>query len=378
MPLEVVSKVEKRLQAVARRRSGMSLREVADWAGVHPATVRRWVVGFEAGGGEALAERSRRPLRSPGRLPTGLEDQIVALRHDEDLCRFGVPGAGLIRETLRRQGWPVPARSTVHAVLVRRGEIQPRAGAAKLPPIRFEAPRPNELWQLDGFDWTLTDQTPVEVIDVLDDHARKLLAMVAVAVIDTTAALAAFHRAVEAEGAPAGTLCDNAGYFTGRAHGAVSEFERTLWDLGVATRHGAPYHPQTQGKIERFHRTAKNYLRRLPPAGTLVELQAQLDRLVKAYNNRPHQGIDYATPNERYMATAKATSRGAETTRDTTRKVWDSGNIRYSRWVINLGRAHRGTEVLITDNGTKIQVSHPDGTHLTTFTADTPKGYVPR
>jgi transposase InsO family protein len=231
---------------------------------------------------------------------------------------------------------------------------------------------------LDGFDWTLADGNTVEVIDVLDDHARKLLAMMAVPVIETAAALGVFHRAVEAEGAPAGTLCDNAGYFTGRAHGAVSEFERTLWDLGVATHHGAPYHPQTQGKIERFHRTAKTYLRRLPPARSLAELQTQLDRLVDDYNNRPHQEIGYATPNERYRATAKATPRGAGITRSTTRRVWESGNIRYSRWVINLGRAHHGTEALITDDGTKIRVSHPDGTLLTAFSADTPRGYVPR
>jgi len=378
MPLRVVTKVEKRLQAVARRRSGMALKEVAEWAEVHPATVRRWVANFEVGGVEGLREKSRRPQRSPGRLPVEVEDRIVALRHDEELGRFGVPGAGLIREMLRRQGGPVPARSTIHAVLIRRGEIQPRRREPKEPPLRFEAPRPNELWQLDAFAWVLADGSAVEVIDVLDDHARRLLAIVAAPVVDTAAALTAFFRAVDTEGAPAATLSDNAGYFTQRICGAVSEFERTLWDLGVATRHGAPRHPQTQGKIERFHRTAKTYLRRLPPAGDLTELQTQLDQLTVDYNNRPHQALGYATPNERYQASPKATPRGTNTTRHTTRRVWESGNIRYSRWIINLGRSHAGTDVLITDDGTKIRITHPDGTLLTAFTAHTPKGYIPR
>lgn len=89
-------------------------------------------------------------------------------------------------------------------------------------------------------------------------------------------------------------------------------------------------------------------------------------------------GEAHATPNERYQATRKAVPRGADNMRNTQRKVWDTGNIRYSRWVINLGRAHAGTQVQVNDDGAKIRINDPDGTHLTSFSADTPKGYVPR
>jgi hypothetical protein len=124
--------------------------------------------------------------------------------------------------------------------------------------------------------------------------------------------VATFTTAGDAHGWPAATLTDNGAVYTSRFTGGRNGFEYLLAWLGIRQKNGAPGHPQTQGKIERFHQTLKRWLGRRPAVADLAALQAQLDAFRLAYNEqRPHRAIGRRTPGEAYRATPKALPSGA-------------------------------------------------------------------
>ena len=73
--------------------------------------------------------------------------------------------------------------------------------------------------------------------------------------------------------------------------------------MGIGIKHGKPYHPQTQGKIERFHKTLKRWLRKRDLATSIAELQGQIDCFVRYYNEeRPHSARGMVPPRKAYDA----------------------------------------------------------------------------
>ena len=245
---------------------------------------------------QGLEPRSRRPWRSPNALDALIEEEICGLRSDHDKW-----GPVRIHGELVRAGRPTPSVTTIKRVLDRNGFFD-TVPAVKAPlPVRFQRPSPNELWQTDATDIALADGTRASLLNVLDDCARMLLASVAFRTVDTNAAWAAMNAAITAHGVPREVLSDNGVYFTGRLRGAVSVFERRLWNLGVATTHSRPNHPQTCGKQERLHGTQKPWIQEQGPLHNVAELQAAADAFAHHYNHeRPHQAIDNEVPAERY------------------------------------------------------------------------------
>ena len=155
--------------------------------------------------------------------------------------------------------------------------------------------------------WRLADGSEVEICSWLDDHSRYLLGCTAFRRVDGDDVVATFCAAGEAHGWPAATLTDNGAVYTSRFTGGRNAFEYLLAYLGIRQKNGAPGHPQTQGKIERFHQTLKRWLGQQPAARTLAELQAQLDAFRLAYDEeRPHRAIGRVTPGEAYRAGPKA------------------------------------------------------------------------
>jgi len=170
---------------------------------------------------------------------------------------------------------------------------------------------PNEVWQSDMTHWRLADGSEVEICSWLDDHSRYLLGCTACDRVDGHDVVVTFCAAAEVHGYPAATLTDNGAIYTSRFTGGHNAFEHLLAWLGIRQRNGAPGHPQTQGKIERFHQTLKRWLGQQPAARTLAELQAQLDAFRRAYDEeRPHRAIGRRTPGEAYRATPKALPAG--------------------------------------------------------------------
>jgi transposase InsO family protein len=273
--------------------------------GISRKTFYKWVNRYLTEGLEGLGDRSRRPHRSPGQTPAAVEDEVV--RRRKELLDAGLDhGAATICWHLGRDpAWrgQVPSPASIHRVLVRRGLVV--AAPHKRPQRswrRFEAPAPNQWWQVDATDWVIGTGL-VQIISMLDDHSRVLARSRAVGVATTEEAWATFSEAAAVWGMPAGMLSDNGLVFSGRLHGVEVAFEARLRDAGIRPFTGRAYHPQTTGKIERFHQTLKRWLRRQPLAAGLAELQAQLDCFAEIYNHqRPHQGIGRVTPFTRWRA----------------------------------------------------------------------------
>ncbi len=276
---------------------GRSVREVARAHGVSKTWLYELLARYRQLGEEAFVPRSRRPKSSPSRVSPEMEDEIVALR--KSLAEEGLDaGAHTIRYHLqgRRQGRArraVPSASTIWRVLKRRGFVVPQPQKRpKCSYVRFNAELPNELWQAGTTHWSLADGTDVEVLNIVDDHSRLLAASQAFLTTKALDVVEVLQAAAGQFGLPAALLTDNGAIFTAQSRGGRCAMETLLVALGADYKHGRPYHPQTQGKVERFHQTLKRWLAKQPRATTLEALQAQLDRFRAYYNTvRPSYGV---------------------------------------------------------------------------------------
>jgi transposase InsO family protein len=301
---------------------------------------------YAAEGAAALELRSRAPHRVANRTPVAVEDVIVALR--KELTDAGLDaGPATIAYHLDRDGVPVPSEATIWRILHRRGFMTPDPSKApKHTGRRFAAERANECWQYDDTHWCLADGTEVKIFNALDDCSRLALACQAVPTVTMAAIFEALAAAASEWGWPERTLSDNA-----KAHVALDE---TFAALGIATIHSRPYHPQTCGKVERFHQTQQRWLTAQPTAETLDELQDQLDRFRTIYNHhRPHRSVGRHTPAEAWTAAPKSgpTNRPLNTpTRIHHVVVSYNGVVYVGRYAITIGRAHAhaDTTVIIT------------------------------
>ena len=290
----------------------LSVTAAALESGISRGHLHRLLRRYRDDGLEAIEPRSRRPRTSPGRTPDAVRGRIIALRIE--LTARGLDaGPATIAWHLGREGLPAPSTSTIRRVLHLAGLVVPEP--RKRPRSswrRFEASAPNELWQSDFTHWRLADGSEVEICSWLDDHSRYLLACTVFRRVGGDDVVATFTAAGDAHGWPAATLTDNGSVYTSRFTGGRNSFEYLLAYLGIRQKNGAPGHPQTQGKIERFHQTLKRWLGQQPAATDLAGLQAQLDAFRLAYNEqRPHRAIGRATPGEAYRATPRALPSGS-------------------------------------------------------------------
>lgn len=363
MALQVVSMDELKLQVLQEpARTGDTVAEVCRRRGISRETFYLYRRRYLEEGVAGLEPRSTRPRFSPAQMEPVLEAEICTLRRQHPRW-----GARRIRAELRRAGIEPPATSTVHQALRRNHLVarQPRRRPKALK--RFEREVPNDLWQIDATQVSLASGKEAWVVDCLDDHARFLLHALACKSPSGDAAWRCFVSAAAENGLPRQLLSDNHLSFTGRLFGLTVAFERKLAEIGVELLNAAPAHPQTLGKLERFHRTLKEWLADEAPARDLVELQALLDRFGTHYNEeRPHQGISDRTPAERYAGNASAGALGAPAFADegephyppraVVRKVASNGVFAYAGNHINIGMRFAGARVRIVEQGELVHV----------------------
>ena len=276
--------------------------------------LHRLLARYQAGGLDAVEARSRRPHSNPRAVTSEIREHIIATRLR--LVRDGLDAGPLtLAWHLQQAGLPTPSTSTIRRVLHAAGLIMPEPRKRPRSSYRrFEAAQPNECWQSDVTHWRLADGSDVEILNWLDDHSRYLLACAALPRVTGDLLTKHFLTTGEHHGLPASTLTDNGVVYTARFVGGKNAFEYVLAVLGITQKNGHPGHPQTQGKIERFHQTLKRWLRSQPPAQTITELQRQLDRFRELYNEqRPHRSLDRATPGTTYRALPKAEPAGTGT-----------------------------------------------------------------
>ena len=367
---------------------GRSKSEVARAYGVS----RRWVITlvqrYVAEGDAGLEPRSRRPRNSPQRTGRELEDEIVALR--KELDRGGhEAGAATIAFHLEQRHGTTPAVSTIWRVLSARGFVtaQPRK-RPKSSYVRFAAEQPNERWQADITHWPLAGGSDVEILNLLDDHSRYCLGSYALRVFKGPDVDRWFRETAAVHGDPASLLSDNGAVFTGRSRGGGRvALEVTLHVRGISARHSRPYHPQTCGKVERFHQTLKKWLHRQPPARTVQQLQTQLDAFRAYYNDvRPHRALGRRTPARAYHARPKAVPAGTPFDAGHYRvrhdKIDSGGTItlRHNSRLhhIGIGRRHAGTGVLVLVHDLHVRVLTSDGELLRELHLDPARDYQPQ
>lgn len=262
---------------------------------------------WDADGDSGLLPRSR-AAHTIARADAVLASRIVELR--KQLEKDGPDaGAESIAAGLEREGVGPPANSAIHRILVSAGPVRPEPGKRpKASYTRFEASPPDELWQSDFTHWPIATVPGAVVVSWLDDRSRNLLHARAFATVTMDDVEAAFLQACAEHGIPARTLTDNGTVYTTRPISATpGRFERTLALMGVRQSNGRPCHPQTQGKIERYHRALKQWLSARPPASSIDELNEQLAEFRHVYNEeRPHRALGRRTPGEAYRAKGKA------------------------------------------------------------------------
>lgn len=330
--------------------------------GVSTKTFYKYAARYRLEGEAGLESRSRRPNSSPNQTPFQVEDRIVALRKELDDAGLD-HGPTTVQWHLYRDPTMkgrVPSVATIHRILVRRGLVTPQPHKRpKSSWIRFEAPRPNEWWQIDFMQWVVATGV-VSVFNTIDDHSRVLVRSKAVEHPTTIEAWATFCEATLVWGMPAGVLSDNGLAFSGKLRGFETVFESNLRDAGIRPFNGRPFHPQTTGKVERFQQTLKKWLRKQPLAADVGELQAQLDRFADYYNHeRPHQGIGRVTPASRWHASDRAKPSASplehpdyaphKPTRHDL-KVTATGMVGIGQYLIHIGVAHAGrTAVVMAD-----------------------------
>jgi transposase InsO family protein len=375
-----------RLVVTAVKVQGRTKSEVARDYHVSRGWVRELVRRYEHEGEAGLEPRSRRPLSSPHRTSVEIEDEIVELR--KALADQGLDaGAHTIAYHLGERHEAVPSVATIWRILSRRGFVTPQP--QKRPRssfIRFEAAMPNERWQADITHWVPAGGSEVGILNVLDDHSRLLVASDARAHTKAADVVVSFHEAASRHGLPASMLTDNGAVFTAIPRGGGRcAIEIELDRLGIGYRHSTPYHPQTCGKVERFHQTLKRWLRRQPPAGDVAELQVKLDWFRDYYNTRrPHRAVGRRTPAEAFEARPKASPSGASLVvpghyRVRRDKIDPSGvvTLRYNSHLhhIGLGRRHAGVRVLVLVADLDVRVLTEDGELLRELRLDPSQDY---
>ncbi len=291
---------------------GLSQGEAARRYGVSQGWVSKLMARYREEGEAAFEPRSRRPKTSPDATAPQVAELIVALRKDLSGQGLDAGPAAIAWHLEHRHGARV-SPGAVSRVLARRGLVTP--GPSKRPKasyLRFAADLPNERWQSDFTHYPLADGGDCEILTWIDDHSRYALSVTAHRRVTGQAVLLAFRAACERHGAPASTLTDNGMVFTTRLSGGKggrNALEAELRRLGVRQKNGKPGHPQTQGKVERFQQTLKNWLRARPgQPRTPAELQTLLDAFTRVYNEqRPHRSLPHrATPATACAARPKA------------------------------------------------------------------------
>ena len=366
---------------------GRSVRAVAAATGRSKSWVHRHVALYRVGGAEALVPVRKGPKVPANLTSARLEDQIVAWR--KRLAEDGLDaGARTIAWHLSQEGSEVPALSTIHRVLRRRGFVTPQP--QKRPRsswARFESDLPNETWQSDMTHWHLDDEVPVEIINFIDDYSRAVLASVAVPVATAPEVVRVFFETAAIYGLPRSVLSDNGAIYTCAYRGSHTGMEIELASLGITFKHGKPYHPQTQGKVERYHLTLKKWLAKKPAVATVAELQAQIDRFIHIYNEqRPHVARG-CPPMQAWRALDKATIEidgqpllaHTKVRRD---RIDSTGcfTLRYRSGFhhVSVGHAHKGKRVLVLMADLDIRVIDDNGVMIRHLELDPSVNYQGR
>ncbi len=324
--------------------------------GVSRKTGYKWLERHRSDPEGPLTDQSRRPCRSPHRTHRRIERQILAV-HDE----YGW-GARKVRAVLSRCGVSVPSIRTVHNVLKRHERVNRPSSEEPQPPAqRFERSKPNELWQLDFKGPIEVDRHRRRPLTVVDDHSRYLLLL---RLCDDVTFHSTWQRLWDTfgeYGLPDELLSDNAFAGKEKRPRTLSRFDRDLVRLAINPIHGRPYHPQTQGKVERLHGTFQRELFPRVRRDCLDHFHQDAERWRDVYNHiRPHEALGDLPPISRWRPSPRRRPAALPPVEypagSLLRKVASGGDIQFHSYRILVGAGLVGEHVRIEERDDAITI----------------------
>jgi len=346
MPWKVKTMVESRRELVELAlREGTNMSELSRRFGVSRKTAYKWLERYREEGVSGLEDQSRRPKSSPHRTSAATEEQVVELRSAHRAW-----GGRKLRRRLLDQGVEgVPAASTITEILRREGMLW----EAVVPHAyqRFDRARADDLWQMDfQGHFGLEGGGRCHPLTVLDDHSRYALVLQACGNEQGATVQEQLKQAFRMYGLPQAMLMDNGSPWGDDRESPWTPLTVWLLRLGVQVLHGRPYHPQTQGKEERFHRTLVAEVLQGRVFRDLPECQVRFDTWRVIYNHeRPHEALDLAVPGSRYEVSRRAYPEQLPelefSPTDITRKVQREGWFSFQGREWRVSKAFRGERV---------------------------------
>lgn len=328
--------------------------------GISRKTGYKWLNRYREEGPEGLEERSRRPRNSPNKTPEPIEEAVCEMREQHPAW-----GGRKIRARLQTRAETdqvpfdaeeVPAGSTCQAIVKRNGLLDSEAERRHTSFERFEKKAPNELWQMDfKGHFPLVDGERCHALTIVDDHSRFALGLQACPDERRKTVRKRLTTVFRRYGLPRRILCDNSlpwGVPTAEKAGRPLYTKLNAWllRLGVDVVHGQPYHPETQGKGERFHRSLDEEVLQYGSYQSLTECQADFDQWRQVYNlERPHEALDLEVPSSRYQPSGRpfpeTLPKVEYPAADHVRPVSEGGQIYFKGRQIYVGEAFAGEPV---------------------------------
>lgn len=307
---------------------------------------------YQEEGVKGLKPRSRAPLQRHYKTSRCIEERILTTR-----TQYPTWGARKIHTHLMEKGInDVPARSTINDILKRHGCILEEESLKRQALCRFEREEPNDLWQMDfKGKFHLVTKEWCFPLTILDDHSRFSLCIKASPNEQYLSVQSRLIEVFEQYGLPKQFNVDN-GSPWGNSK-LLPHTKLTVWlmRLGVRVTHSRPRHPQTNGKLERFHRTFKKDVLQKNPISDFNHAQTLFDEWREIYNyQRPHQAIDMLVPAKRYKPSHRpmpSSLNAIEYGDDAVvRKVRGNGRINYNGQEYLTGEAFAGQIVELKIN----------------------------
>lgn len=347
MAWKVRTKVSERYEFVElARKNSSNFSQLCRRFNISRPTGYKWMQRYEKGDLSTLEDKSRRPQTSKNKTSQEIEKLVLDLRDKHSSW-----GARKLKRRLEDMGYNnIPSATTVNTILKRNGYIEKISSEQAKSFIRFEHPVPNDLWQMDFKGWFKMDTQRCYPLTVLDDHSRYSIILKACLYERTSVVQPALIDAFRTYGLPKRMTMDNGAPWAGHDRNQLTALTAWLIRLGIRVSHSRPYHPQTQGKDERFHRTLKVELLNHRHYSNLEEVEPVFEAWRHIYNTqRPHEALDMNTPISRYQVSPRSYPETLPPieydNHDTVRKVNHDGKLSVKGIVFTISRALEGQYV---------------------------------
>jgi transposase InsO family protein len=350
MPWKEVNTVSLRREFVlSAKREDVNISRLCREFEISRKTGYKWLNRYRVGGEAGLTDRSRRPHHSPNRTPSAVEEEILKVRRAHPAW-----GGRKIKAYLKRKGFTeLPSPSTITAILWRHDEIDPEEAKKHQSFQRFEMEHPNQLWQMDfkGY-FALTKGDYCHPLTVLDDHSRFLLGLRACPNETRKTVQEHLTDIFRRYGLPDRMLMDNGSPWGNSVQSPYTVLTTWLIRLDIKISHGRPYHPQTQGKSERLHRTLNVEVIIDNPMVNLCDCQSKFDSWWEVYNfERPHEALQLQPPASHYHPSSRPFPETLPPIiydlNDIVRKVDSGGKISFRNRLFRVSKAFRHTPVAL-------------------------------